>query len=176
MNPGERKLATEPGFPRSFNFDVDKLSDRERVELGKPLVRRWYALSREERDAFKVDSSYNREWDAIYKLLKGGDRYGRDLLNQARNEIENENEHGHYWDLADHSLTIIDGGYEVTVSYPYSHPLRVGDDNYRGSESTRTRTKRAAERWAAKKERAYQRYIERVISAGKYDDSGYRRR
>lgn len=62
---------------------------------------------------------------------------------------------------------------EAEVDYP--RPIRHSESTYTRSEERQFSTRWGADRWIARKKRAYEKYVLRLIREGVYDSYGYER-
>ena len=151
--------------------DAARLPKRERLELLKPILRQ----HQDEHPGTVGDRDPLRDsrWSWLYEAL-GETGHGRGLLDQARAEIKREDAHGHYRERACSTIRLIEDGwnrYEAEIDY--WRGIRRSEDHYTHGHIKRFHTRRAAERWTARKIREYDRYILRLIREGVYDERSY---
>lgn len=163
--------------------DAAKLPKRERLEIVKPYLREHDAQpsrglgGRPSDPGYEIrESSFSKSrWNWIYEALRERGGSSGDL-GQARREIQNEDEYGHYWSPAWGTVRVVQNGwwrYEAEINYPRA--IRRGEDKYVRSNESVFHTRWAAERWLRRKKRRYARYVLRLIAEGVYDDYGYER-
>lgn len=162
------------GFtPPVSRDEAKKLSKRELLEVAKPVMRAHDnsggGLMLHQRE--KIDQE---RWNWLWAVLEV-DRPSK-LVGQARHEVECEDEHDHYWQPAYSSVTLIEDGwnkYLADVGFP--RPFRLSDDRKRRSVQKKFRSRGAADRWVAKWEKRYEKWVLRLIEEGLYDDYTYER-
>lgn len=170
----------EPPMPAK---EAQRLPKRDLLTLVKPVLRehdaqpsRGMGGSADEPGWEIRESEYSKQrWNWIYSALGEGAGSGGGLLNRARREIRCEKEHGHYWEPAWSTIRVVQDAwirYEAEVNYP--RPIRRSSEHSTREATRKFVFKARAKRWTARKERAYARYVQRLIREGVYDESEYR--
>lgn len=150
------------------------MARRADIEEYKQLVRAYDALPPRRgltllRD--DPDKRYTEAWDAIaaHPLDKRNVRSYINTIQLARAEIRREDAGEPYWGVPSFSITIIDRGYEIDVTYPRPYIKKSNDTVDYGRDDFFRRTEWGIARLKKKQTKRWDKYARRLIKLGVYD-------